>query len=64
MPWFKTPERKAADTRIIFGHWAALLGETDIDNIHALDTGCVWGQKLTAINIDKPHKTRSVKASK
>lgn len=64
MPWFKVPERKAADTRIIFGHWAALMGETGVDNIHALDTGCVWGQKLTAIDIDKPHKTRSVKALK
>ena len=64
MPWFQVPERKATDTRILFGHWAALMGETGIDNVHALDTGCVWGHKLTAIDIDKPQKTRSVKAKK
>ena len=61
MPWFRVPDRKAAETRILFGHWAALLGETGVDHVHALDTGCVWGHKLTAIDIDKPQKMRSVK---
>lgn len=64
MPWFNVPERKAANTRIVFGHWASLMGSTDVERVHALDTGCVWGQKLTAIDIDNPEKTRSVKAQK
>ena len=50
-PWFEL-ERKAKDTRIFFGHWAALEGKADVDNVFALDTGCVWGGKLSAIRIE------------
>ncbi|MEQ9022970.1 MAG: symmetrical bis(5'-nucleosyl)-tetraphosphatase [Pseudomonadales bacterium] len=65
MPWFLVPDRKASDTSILFGHWAALLGETfEGENVYALDTGCVWGQKLAAINIDKLDKMHTVKAKK
>lgn len=64
LPWFDAPERKAASTKIVFGHWAALLGEANAKNVYALDTGAVWGQKLTAIDIDNPGKTISVKAVK
>ena len=50
-PWFEL-ERKAADTRIFFGHWAALEGKTDTRNVFALDTGCVWGGKLSAMRLE------------
>jgi bis(5'-nucleosyl)-tetraphosphatase (symmetrical) len=51
MPWFRAPQRQTVDDRIIFGHWAALEGKTQTDNIFALDTGCVWGGRLTAMRL-------------
>ncbi|HVK98942.1 MAG TPA: symmetrical bis(5'-nucleosyl)-tetraphosphatase [Dongiaceae bacterium] len=47
-PWFRWPGRVEIEKRILFGHWAALEGRTDLANIIALDTGCVWGNRLTA----------------
>lgn len=52
MPWFKVPHRVNAHLKIIFGHWAALGGVTDTPNTYALDTGCVWGNKLTAMRLE------------
>jgi len=51
-PWFEIPQRASADTRIIFGHWAALEGKANAENIYALDTGCVWGRCLTAMRLE------------
>lgn len=53
MPWFKVPERRSRDTRIVFGHWSA-LGYYDADGVLAIDTGCVWGEKLCAVRLDQP----------
>ena len=50
IPWFKTPKRKTADTLIYFGHWST-LGLLRHNNVIGLDTGCVWGGKLTALEI-------------
>jgi bis(5'-nucleosyl)-tetraphosphatase (symmetrical) len=52
LPWFKIPNRKNKDLKIIFGHWAALAGKTDESNVHALDTGCVWGHCLTTLCLE------------
>lgn len=52
IPWFSHPQRKAKDQRILFGHWAALEGLVKVDNVFALDTGCVWGGKLTAMRLE------------
>lgn len=51
MPWFDVPQRASRDTQVIFGHWSA-LGLQQRDNIYALDTGCLWGGKLTAMNLE------------
>ena len=40
-----------ADLRIITGHWAA-LGYFRARGIYALDSGCIWGQHLTAFRLD------------
>ena len=47
LPWFRLPQRKTADQAIVFGHWSA-LGLHCENNTICLDTGCVWGQELTA----------------
>ncbi|SOE68782.1 Bis(5'nucleosyl)-tetraphosphatase, ApaH [Burkholderia sp. OK233] len=50
MPWFDVPSRKTADITVVFGHWAA-LGLTLRDNLIGLDSGCVWGEKLSAVRL-------------
>lgn len=51
-PWFSHPSQALQEARMLFGHWAALAGHTGIGGIHALDTGCVWGQYLTALRLE------------
>lgn len=53
LPWFAVPDRRNADLNIVFGHWAA-LGYYRAPGIYALDSGCVWGNRLTAIRLDAP----------
>ena len=50
MPWFDVPSRKTADVTVVFGHWAA-LGLLLRDNLIGLDSGCVWGEKLSAVRL-------------
>ena len=52
LPWFYHAKRKTRKHRIIFGHWAALEGKTNTDNVFALDTGYVWGKKMTMMRLD------------
>ncbi len=51
VPWFLYPARKPIEHKIIFGHWST-LGFYEDDNVLAIDTGCVWDGKLTAIRLD------------
>jgi bis(5'-nucleosyl)-tetraphosphatase (symmetrical) len=50
LPWFDLPGRKTADTTVIFGHWSS-LGLIFRQDVIGLDTGCVWGGKLTALRL-------------
>lgn len=52
LPWFRVPDRASRDTKIVFGHWSTLGLTTDIPEVFSLDTGCVWGGRLTALRID------------
>lgn len=55
MPWYEVPARRNAGERILFGHWATLDLTGPIDprhRVHHLDTGCVWGGRLTAMRLE------------
>ena len=54
VPWFSAPERRSRGERVVFGHWAALdldpaLAERE--RVRHVDTGCVWGGRLTAVDL-------------
>lgn len=51
LPWFDVPNRKSAGSTIICGHWSA-LGLRLAPNLLALDSGCVWGGRLSAIRLE------------
>lgn len=50
MPWFEVPNRRSQETTIVFGHWST-LGLVLQPNVIGLDTGCVWGGKLSALRL-------------
>jgi bis(5'-nucleosyl)-tetraphosphatase (symmetrical) len=50
IPWFDHPGRATAGTPIVFGHWST-EGLVARDNVVGLDTGCVWGGRLTALRL-------------
>jgi bis(5'-nucleosyl)-tetraphosphatase (symmetrical) len=51
-PWFDVEPRASRDARIVFGHWSA-LGFVRRNGVVGLDSGCVWGGSLTAIDLDR-----------
>ena len=56
MAWFEVPHRQTADITIAFGHWST-LGAVQRRDVWALDTGCVWGGCLTALQRDRISET-------
>lgn len=51
LPWYEVPGRASRDTPVIFGHWAS-LGLVLRPDVIALDTGCVWGRRLSAMRLE------------
>jgi bis(5'-nucleosyl)-tetraphosphatase (symmetrical) len=51
-PWFAWETRNSRTLEILFGHWST-LGAYDGPGVPALDTGCLWGGRLTAVRIDR-----------
>ncbi|WP_175820415.1 symmetrical bis(5'-nucleosyl)-tetraphosphatase [Burkholderia sp. BCC0419] len=59
LPWFDVPGRRTEAVTVVFGHWAA-LGLMLRDNIVALDSGCVWGNQLSAVRLTADPAQRTV----
>lgn len=51
LPWFDVPGRRSADTAFIIGHWST-LGLVNRPDLLALDTGCMWGGRLSAVRLE------------
>ena len=53
VPWFRLPGRRSRSLKLVFGHWSS-LGYVAESGVWGLDTGCVWGGRLTALRLDDP----------
>jgi bis(5'-nucleosyl)-tetraphosphatase (symmetrical) len=51
LPWYDIADRASRDTTVIFGHWAA-LGLLLREDVACLDSGCVWGRTLSALQLE------------
>jgi len=50
-PWFDAPGRASRDHTIVCGHWSA-LGLKLRPDLLALDSGCLWGRRLSAVRLE------------
>ncbi|MCB1633930.1 MAG: symmetrical bis(5'-nucleosyl)-tetraphosphatase [Xanthomonadales bacterium] len=50
-PWFEVPGGVPRNFRMVTGHWSA-LGLFQGLGVYSIDTGCVWGGRLTALRLD------------
>ena len=71
-PWYALPSRREPGQTVLFGHWAA-LGVRCEPGIVSLDSGCVWGGRLSALRLDdgrvfqvppRPDEIREYRATK
>jgi bis(5'-nucleosyl)-tetraphosphatase (symmetrical) len=53
VPWFESRPARWRGSRIVFGHWSTLGFFRNAD-VTGLDTGCAWGNRLTALRLDVP----------
>lgn len=64
-PWFdlgNPMQRKKKQYTLVFGHWAALGAKCQRPFVKALDTGCVWGDRLSCwcFDTDKTYRIKSL----
>jgi bis(5'-nucleosyl)-tetraphosphatase (symmetrical) len=58
IPWFDMPGRASTTHTIVCGHWS-VLGLRLEKRLLAIDTGCLWGNPLTAIRLSDRHVFQS-----
>lgn len=51
VPWFDLPDRRFGDHILLVGHWSA-LGFRVMNGLISVDTGCLWGGKLSAFCLE------------
>lgn len=61
VPWFAVPGRKTKEQKILFGHWST-YGFSVTENTVCLDSGCIWGGRLTAVDIDSVVQNREIES--
>ncbi len=49
--WFDWPHKEWEGNTLCFGHWSTVEQERIPPGLYALDTGCVWGGQLTALEL-------------
>lgn len=54
-PWHEVGQNLTPGSKVVYGHWA-MAGLTLRNNTLGLDSGCVYGGKLTAIRLDHPDR--------
>jgi bis(5'-nucleosyl)-tetraphosphatase (symmetrical) len=50
-PWFRHKHRQTREVTVAFGHWAA-MGVKVKKRYIAMDSGCVWGGRLSALRME------------
>ena len=50
-PWFDIERESPFPAKLVFGHWSA-LGHSTHGRFHGIDTGCLWGGRLSALRLD------------
>ncbi|GIU21191.1 symmetrical bis(5'-nucleosyl)-tetraphosphatase [Shewanella sp. MBTL60-007] len=55
-PWFNVKSNIPPDYTLVFGHWAAIMGQTNHVNRLGLDTGCCWGEYMTLWHFESNQK--------
>ena len=53
-PWFDFANPGLSNTRVVFGHWST-LGIVSKPPYLGLDSGCVWGRRLSAVHLESGH---------
>ncbi len=51
VPWFQYPRSTPLNYRVVFGHWSTIGGQWLGPQFFAIDTGCIWGGQLSALNL-------------
>ncbi len=58
-PWFSVPGVVERELPLVFGHWST-LGLLQGFGIHGIDTGAVWGGRLTALELGPEPRVHQV----